>query len=445
MADTPNPDWMNQWQALARQYANNWQNAAQSVPAASQAHSATPGFEQWSQLMARGPSSQGETIERLVGSAKSYAAYMQSLFATASANPQGSNLPWGNAFAQGFANPSTSSPLFEHPAARAWREMAAQGGPDFASFAASLQAPPTADLSELKTWLKLPTFGSSREQQEHYQKAAVAAVEYQEQMNRYNALMMKASQRGFELFEGKLAEREQPGRQVESLRALYDLWVDAAEEGYAEIALSIEFREVYGALVNAQMRVRSLSQHGIEHFCAEVGMPTRSEVNSIGERLQALRREVRARGDDSLAGEIAALREEFAAFKGKRKSAQRDAEAVERTPVAMPRKATVTGKRATKSKTEATKKVPVAAKADPSKKKATKQTAPTKRPRSATTKKAMRRNTAASAQAAAEAPTPGSRNFASRIAKFANASLGTSRARARQPEQRTKSRSAKAR
>lgn len=445
MADTPNPNWMNQWQALARQYANEWQNPAQSTPAASQAHAPIPGFEQWSRLMSPGAGSQGETIERLVDSTKSYAAYMQSLFATASSHPHGGNLPWGNAFAQGFANPSASASLFEHPAARAWREMAAQGGPDFASFASALQAPPTADLSELKAWLKLPTFGSSREQQEHYQKTAVAAVEYQEQTNRYNALMMKASQRGFELFEGKLAEREQPGRQVESLRALYDLWVDAAEEGYAEVAMSAEFREVYGALVNAKMRVRSLFQHEVERVCTEVGMPTRSEVNSIGERLQALRREVRARGDDSLAEEIAALREELAAFKGKRKSVHHDTEVVERTPVEAPRKVRVTGKPATKSKTTAAKKVSVAAKADPSKKKTTKPIAPTKGRRTASAKKTVRRTTAASAQADPEAPASGSRNFASRIAKFANASLGTSRARTRQPEQRTKSKSAKAR
>ena len=95
---------------------------------------------------------------------------------------------------------------------------------------------------------------------------AVALVDYQEQTSRYNALIMKASQRGFELFESKLAAREEPGRQIDSLRALYDLWVDAAEEAYAEIALSPEFREVYGALVNAQMRVRSQIQQEVERI-----------------------------------------------------------------------------------------------------------------------------------------------------------------------------------
>ena len=445
MADTMNPDWMNQWQALARQYASNWQNSSSGAAAAPAPAAPVQGFEQWSRLFAPGAGSQGETIERLVDSTKNYVAGIQSMFAAATANAQGGNAPWSNAFAQGFANPGVSAPLFEHPAARAWRQMAAHGSDGFAPFASALQAPPPADLGELKAWLQLPTFGSSREQQEHYQKTAVAAVEYQEQMNRYNALMLRASQRGFELFQSKLAEREQPGRQIESLRALYDVWVDAAEEGYAEVALSVEFREVYGALVNAQMRVRALLQHEVERIGTELGMPTRSEVNSIGERLQALRREVRAHGGDALAGEVAALREEIAALTGKRKGAQRVADVVERPPAKASRKATATGTRATKSKTAVAKKIAAPAKAVRSKKTATKPAAPAKRPRAATAKKTAPRTTSESAKPSSEARVSGSRNFASRIAKFANASLGTARARARPAGKSTKSRSAKTR
>ncbi len=174
-------------------------------------------------------------------------------------------------------------------------------------------------MREAKSWLRVPAFGFLREHQEHYQKMAVALVEYQEQTSRYNALIMKASQRGFELFESKLAAREEPGRQIDSLRALYDLWVDAAEEAYAEIALSPEFREVYGELVNAQMRVRSQIQQEVERIATDFGMPTRSELDSIGQRLHDLRREVRnGSGNASggaLAREVETLRREVAALK----------------------------------------------------------------------------------------------------------------------------------
>jgi hypothetical protein len=96
---------------------------------------------------------------------------------------------------------------------------------------------------------------------------------------------------------------------------LYDLWVDAAEEAYAEIALTEEFREAYGAMANSQMRARSLQQQQTEQLCQQWGLPTRREMDTLGERLQQVRREARA----SRAGtavdhskEIADLRREVA-------------------------------------------------------------------------------------------------------------------------------------
>src|SRR5690606_27403588 len=87
---------------------------------------------------------------------------------------------------------------------------------------------PPATMPDARDWLALPAFGPMREHQERYGKLALAWIDYQDKLRRYNDLMMQAARLGFERFEGKLAEREQPGRQIDSLRALYDLWVDAA-------------------------------------------------------------------------------------------------------------------------------------------------------------------------------------------------------------------------
>ncbi|CAM5280160.1 poly(R)-hydroxyalkanoic acid synthase subunit PhaE [Rhodanobacter lindaniclasticus] len=77
-------------------------------------------------------------------------------------------------------------------------------------------------------------------------------------------------------------------------------------------------RGAYGEMVNTQMRVRQLQQQQTEQMCRQLGVPTRSEVSSLGERLQALRREFRASqagaGGDH-ADEIMALRREIAALK----------------------------------------------------------------------------------------------------------------------------------
>lgn len=316
-------EWMKDWESLSRQYWKAWQDISSEAQKNSGVEPATApwheGLEQWSRLFDGGK--QGETVERLLASAKTYTAFMQSMIAAAAEGKSGDfgKAAWTDALRQGFNLPGADASLLDNPMARAMREISGKGAKGFEDMMQRFGEAAAPFTEGAKSWLDLPAFGYAREHQEHYQKSARAMVDYQEQFARYNALMLKASQRGFDLFEDKLAEREEPGRQIESLRALYDLWVDAAEEGYAEIALSPEFREVYGALVNAQMRVRSQVQQEVERLSTDLGMPTRTELNSIGQRLQELRRDFRRReeggGSSDVSAELAALRREVADLK----------------------------------------------------------------------------------------------------------------------------------
>ncbi|MCB1636371.1 MAG: pha synthase subunit protein, partial [Xanthomonadales bacterium] len=123
-----------------------------------------------------------------------------------------------------------------------------------------------------------------------------------------------------ERFQDKLADRAEPGgRRVDNLRALYDLFIDGLEEAYAETALGNEFRQVYGELVDAQSDLRLQVQKVVEQISGSLGMPTRSEVNTLAERLQAVRRAVRKGSDQAaivaLKAEVDALRREVATLK----------------------------------------------------------------------------------------------------------------------------------
>lgn len=345
MNDWPKNEWMDQWQALSRQYWNAWQDMTREAAGSTAANNPAgvpwhEGFEQWARMFG-GAGKQSETIERVLASARSFTAFAQTMIAAATAGGGAPN--WTEALRDGFKMPGGAS-LFGNPVAEALREISGQGVKSFEQMMQGL-APQIDPAREAKSWLRVPAFGFLREHQEHYQKMAVALLDYQEQTSRYNALIMKASVRGFELFESKLAAREEPGRQIDSLRALYDLWVDAAEEAYGEIALSPEFREVYGALVNAQMRVRSQIQQEVERIATDFGMPTRSELDSIGQRLHDLRREMRSgssTGESSdLAREVAELRREVAALKAAmnaKSAAPRDTSPV-RSAVAKPQPA----------------------------------------------------------------------------------------------------------
>ena len=172
--------------------------------------------------------------------------------------------------------------------AQAWREaFGAAGGNPFAE----------AWQREGAGWLGLPAFGFAREHQERWQRLGQAQLDYQRQAAAYSGLMMRAGQDALAVFERKLAERGASGEPVGSARELFDLWIDAAEEAYARVALSPEFREVYGELVNAQMRLRGGVQLEVEQVAGQWGMPTRSEVDAAHRKITELQREVRTLRD----------------------------------------------------------------------------------------------------------------------------------------------------
>lgn len=157
--------------------------------------------------------------------------------------------------------------------------------------------------------LSMPALGLTREQQEEQQALLRAWIDYAQQFARYQALLQRVQDRA-----GDALRSQGMPADADSLRAVYDRWVNLSEESYADAAMSEEFREVYAALVNAQMHLKVLQQRQVERFAVQAGLPTRREVDSLGERLQAVRRELRQM--HWLAAEVEALRAEVAALRG---------------------------------------------------------------------------------------------------------------------------------
>jgi class III poly(R)-hydroxyalkanoic acid synthase PhaE subunit len=258
-----------------------------STPAAASA----PGWQQavdwWSQLLPGGSAQVNDTVERFNRQARDWFGQMQQVaaqFAGRDHNPADITQAWRQALgAHGSVNPF----------ADIFRAMQGQGQHGVEGWIE--QAKPYLDALQHQSarWLHLPAFGPAREHQERWQKLAQAQQECQHQQNEYNALMMKAAQRAFEIFEEQLTTRTEPGHRIDSARALFDLWIDAAEQAYAEAALSPEFRKVYGALTNAQMRLRLAVQQEVEQVCGLFGMPTRTEVDSAHRKIAELERALR--------------------------------------------------------------------------------------------------------------------------------------------------------
>jgi class III poly(R)-hydroxyalkanoic acid synthase PhaE subunit len=281
------------FEQIARQYWSAWGDAMRNTTAPAQP--AMPNWNEalgwWSQLAqnaarANPASGADDAVNRFQSQAQQWFGQMQQLaaqFAGKPAQPGDIVSAWqrmlggnaSNAFADMFKGMSGPG---QHGVDQ-WMEQ-------MAPMLQSMQR-------DGRSWLGLPAFGFAREHQERWQSLAQAQLDYQEKSNAYNALMAEATQLAFRRFEDKLAERSEPGRQLASARALFDLWIDAAEDAYAEIALSPRFRETYGEFLNAQMKVRAGLQREVEQYCSQLGIPTRTEIDAAHRKIVQLERELR--------------------------------------------------------------------------------------------------------------------------------------------------------
>ena len=283
----PKAAWMPDWQAMQQQFFSAWTDAARASAAPS--NPVQEGFEAWSRLFSAGNSG-NDVLDKMVGGAKQFAEFMQGAIAQMATSRPDMATP--GAIREALEKAMGGIGLEKNPVLDALRGLNSEGAKGFEElFRDYLKAmKPIED--QTRGLLSLPAFGMNRESQERRQALARALADYQDQNTRYNTLMFKASRLGLDKFESKLEERSEPGREITSMRGLYDVFVDAAEEGYAEVALSDEFREVYGELVNSQMRVRQLIQGEVERSTASLGMPGRSELDTVHQRLHELRRRV---------------------------------------------------------------------------------------------------------------------------------------------------------
>jgi class III poly(R)-hydroxyalkanoic acid synthase PhaE subunit len=281
--------------AMAQQYWSALTDAMRSAGGASRPQDPwRAAMDSWSQFAGGGPRNDAsDTIERFSTQARQWLGAMQQVagqFAGRNAGAGEIASAWKDALGGG----NVFAGLFEGLGGRGqsgFDQWYAQIAPMMNAFSANGLIGGLRE--ESLSWLRMPAFGLNREHQERWQALAEAQLDLQRKNDDYATLMQEAGKDAFERFERKLAERSEPGRQLQSARALFDLWIDAAEEAYAEIALSPRFRRIYGDLVNAQMRVRAGVQREIEHIGDLFGLPGRTEVDAAHRRIAELERQVR--------------------------------------------------------------------------------------------------------------------------------------------------------
>lgn len=154
--------------------------------------------------------------------------------------------------------------------------------------------------------LSTPAVGHVREHQEQFQTLAKLTLDYQQALHDYSVTFGEIGVKCVDALQQQVRERVEQGKQIASLRELYDLWVDSCEEAYAAHVNTDQYVALYGRLVNSVM---ALKRHGgmmDDETLGALNMPTRGEIDTLHGRLHEMRWEEKA-----LRGEINAMKDQL--------------------------------------------------------------------------------------------------------------------------------------
>ena len=159
-------------------------------------------------------------------------------------------------------------------------------------------------------FLSMPGVGYTRESQEQIQEGIRLWTAYHKVNTEYNHAMTAVSLNALDTMRMKIIDMAEHGKEINSLREIYDLLVDCGEEAYAEYANTEEFSDLYGRLTNALMAVKHHGGNIVDKVQGALNMPTRRGMNTLQKRQQEMLRESKctARKIEYLQDEIAVLK-----------------------------------------------------------------------------------------------------------------------------------------
>jgi len=199
--------------------------------------------------------------------------------------------------------------------------------------------------------LEAPGVGYFREPQEKQQKGLQLVIEYNRANQAFNNAFLRVALDSIQGFQARLMKMDAE-TMPKSLRELYDLWVEISEEHYAEFAMSEEYQQLYGDMVNRLMTMRKHYSEMTDDLLRAMNLPNTREVDTMQERLQQLRRE-----NFQLKKEIGEIKAMLQRGAGKAAAAPAPAEPAAEKPAAAPAasKAKAPAKKAAARKTVAKK------------------------------------------------------------------------------------------
>ncbi len=157
-------------------------------------------------------------------------------------------------------------------------------------------------------FLSVPGVGYSRETQEKMQEALRLWANYQDKYQEFHSVMSRLNHDALALMRKRLVKMHKQGESVDSMREIYNIWVDSNEKVYGEFVFTEEYAELNANLVNSLMAFKNKSHEINEDYLKSMNLPTSSSIQALEKRQYELRKQVRA-----LEAEMKAVKSELSA------------------------------------------------------------------------------------------------------------------------------------
>ena len=327
MTDKPFP-WANDWMDYQRKYwdalnALTPQDSKTSAEVSSSSASINPwadALDKWwvsASSLATPPVQ--EFYSRLIEQGKSYFGMVEGLnqaLQTAAATGQ-SLSQWQEAMSKTFdsmktaftvpardvqANARKMMGLWELPLEN-WERMASSMSATPGDLLQDINVPDAGIMREsikgrLDQFLSAPGVGHMRERQDQFQELTRLWINYQESLHDYARSFSDMGVKSVERLQGRFGKLIEEGKELKSLRDIYDLWVDCCEESYADYVTTDDYVEINGRMVNSLMAFKRHSRMMIDEVLGALNMPTRREMETLHSRFHQLRRQEKATQKD---------------------------------------------------------------------------------------------------------------------------------------------------
>ncbi len=138
--------------------------------------------------------------------------------------------------------------------------------------------------------LSIPGLGYSREAQDKSRYAIKLWANYQENFQEYQSVMLRLNQEALELMRKRIISMSKDGESIDSMRQIYDLWIESNEKVYGDYVYTKEYAELNGRLVNSMMAFKKQSHEITEDMLSEMHMPTTKSIEELERRHYELRK-----------------------------------------------------------------------------------------------------------------------------------------------------------